>query len=67
MEICLPSDIKVFPFASDDFGNCYLVDLTSPCLPVSYYDHDGGDVLQVADKLETFLNWERYEDSRRLT
>ena len=60
----LPSGNKSFPFASDDFGNYYFVDLTTQGFCVNYLDHDGGNVSHVADDLETFLSWKTYSDAR---
>ncbi len=64
---CLPSGRTRFPFASDDFGNYYFVDLADQGLCVNYIDHDGGDVSRVADQLDTFLNWKTYSNAGRLT
>ncbi|APZ92696.1 SMI1/KNR4 family protein [Fuerstiella marisgermanici] len=62
-QACLPGDKTQFPFAIDDFGNYYFVDLTSHDLCVNYLDHDGGDLSRVADRLETFLKWPTYSES----
>ena len=66
-QACLPRSRESFPFASDDFGNYYFVDLTVQGLCVHYVDHDGGDVSTVAGQLDTFLNWQTYSDARRPT
>lgn len=63
-EAWLPTDKQQFPFACDDFGNFYFVELNeSPdALPVYYFDHDGGDVSPVSDSLDCFLQWKTYTD-----
>jgi hypothetical protein len=56
-----------FPFASDDFGNYYCVEVSPDGRdwPVFYADHDGqdgGDVSSVTASFAEFLRWETRTD-----
>lgn len=55
-QICLPPGSPHFPFASDDFGNYYVVDFSTKDLFVSFYEIENGEISPVADTLEEFLN-----------
>jgi hypothetical protein len=59
-EVWLPMEGRRFPFASDDFGNYFFVELADDAsgqLPVFFIDHDGGDVSKVADSFAEFTRW----------
>ncbi|MDB4650252.1 SMI1/KNR4 family protein [Pirellulaceae bacterium] len=52
----LPLGSPYFPFASDDFGNYYVVDFSTEDLCVGFYEIENGEISPVADTLEEFLN-----------
>jgi hypothetical protein len=59
-----------FPFASDDFGNYFCVEISPGAqdFPVLYADHDdveGSDASTVASSLVEFLQWETREEGTR--
>lgn len=62
LETWFPVGENRFPFASDDFGNYYYVQLdpASEDTPIFFVDHDSGDILPVADSLDELLRWRTY-------
>lgn len=63
-EVWFPIGENRFPFASDDFGNYFYVELVPDAedAPVFFVDHDGGDVSLVAKSLTEFLKWESHTE-----
>ncbi|HUS39387.1 MAG TPA: SMI1/KNR4 family protein, partial [Pirellulales bacterium] len=61
-DVWFPIGDNRFPFASDDCGNYFYVELNpgSKDMPVFFVDHDGGDVSRVAESFADFLKWKSY-------
>jgi hypothetical protein len=58
-----PGTETYFSFASDVFGDEYLVDPTQADPPVKYYWHESGEIDHVCDSLSEFMTWPRVDDA----
>ena len=58
-----PGTETYFSFASDVFGDEYLVDPTLADPPVKYYWHESGEIEHVCDSLSEFMTWPRVDDA----
>ena len=64
-DVWFPVGDSRFPFATDDFGNYFCIELSPEMhdAPVVFMDHDSGDISLVATSLEDFRTWQTYSDA----